>query len=85
MLVVLLFCFFIIGGFIVFIKFRFFIFGFRIFSRVIKIENKNDDKLFEFFNSNFFVLKEKKFVKLKILIDNLFEIIIKISDFVEKL
>lgn len=73
-----MFCF--LGGFIVFIKFRLFFFGFRIFLRVIRIENKNDDKLFEFFNSNVFIFKERKFIKLKLVIEILFDEVVKVND-----
>lgn len=49
-----------------------------------KTENKNDDKLFEFLNSNLPASKERKPVKPKILTDSSSEAAIKPSDSVEK-
>ena len=50
-----------------------------------KTENKNDDKLFEFLNSNLPASKERKPVKPKIVADSSSEVSIKPSDSVEKL
>ena len=50
-----------------------------------KTENKNDDKLFEFLNSNPPASKERKPVKPKIVTDSSSEVAIKPSDSVEKL
>jgi len=52
---------------------------------VTKTENKNDDKLFEFLNSNLPASKERKPVKPKIVADSSSEAAIKPSDSVEKL
>ena len=85
MLIALLFCFLTIGGPTVPIKPRFPTSGSRTPPRVTKTENKNDDKLFEFLNSNLPASKEKKPAKPKMLTDNSSETTIKTSDSVEKL
>lgn len=75
----------VLGGPTVPIKPRFPTSGSRTPPRVTKAENKNDDKLFEFLNSNLPASKEKKPAKPKILTDNSSETTIKTSDSVEKL
>lgn len=84
MLIALLLCFLTIGGPTVPIKPRFPPSGSRTPPRVTKTENKNDDKLFEFLNSNLPASKERKPVKPKILTDSSSEAAIKPSDSVEK-
>ena len=85
MLTAFLFCFHTIGGPTVPVKPRFSTSGSRTPPRVTKTENKNDDKLFEFLNSNLPASKERKPAKPKILTDNSSETTIKPSDSVEKL
>ena len=74
-----------VGGPTVPIKPRFPTSGSRTPPRVTKTENKNDDKLFEFLNSNLPASKERKSAKPKILTENSSETTIKTSDSVEKL
>ena len=85
MLIAFLFCFLSIGGPTVPIKPRFPQSGSRTPPRVTKTENKNDDKLFEFLNSNLPASKERKPVKPKIVADSSSEVAIKRSDSVDKL
>ena len=77
-------CFLTTGGPTVPIKSRFPLSGSRTPPRVTKTENKNDDKLFEFLNSNLPASKERKPLKPKILADSSSEAEIKPSDSVEK-
>ena len=76
-------CFLTTGGPTVPIKPRFAPSGSRTPPRVTKTENKNDDKLFEFLNSNLPASKERKPVKPKIVTDSSSEAAIKLSDSVE--
>ena len=50
-----------------------------------RTENKNDDKLFEFLNSNTPSAKEKKPVKPKVFVDSSSEVVAKPSETVEQL
>lgn len=84
MLINLLLYFFTVGGPTAPIKPRFPPSGSRTPPRVTKTENKNDDKLFEFLNSNLPASKERKPVKPKIVTDSPSEVAIKPSDSVEK-
>lgn len=80
---VLLLCFCTTGGPTVPIKSRLPPSGSRTPPRVTRTENKNDDKLFEFLNSNVPASKERKPVKPKVLVESSSETAVKPSDSVE--
>ncbi|XP_078349611.1 golgin subfamily A member 5-like isoform X2 [Oculina patagonica] len=73
----------VLGGPTVPIKTRFPPSGSRTPPRVARTENKNDDKLFEFLNSNVPASKERKPVKPKVLVESSSETAVKPSDPVE--
>ena len=77
------FCFLLSGGPTVAIKSRSPPSGTRTPPRVTRTENKSDDKLFEFLNSNIPAAKERKPVKPKASVESSSEVVVKPSDTVE--